>query len=228
MAKATERGARSEARVDTKATGGGRDATEGETKQAMSEARQQAQDKAHEVKEEAKERARDARHEAEARADHWTTSMGERADSVGRALRAAADRLRDEGETSMADMARDAASQVERMSGYLEDESPRDMLDDFEELGRKNPGAFVGSAFAVGLAAGRFLRASRSSGHDGQVERDARRVEQERTGLHSSRTRGASGLGQPEHPTTPARSERAAYPGPGAHAPEAGHPGRPT
>lgn len=227
MAKATESGAGTEARVDTEKTTGGRsDAAEGEAKQAMSEAKHQVEAKAAEVKEDVKERVRGAREEAEARADHWTTSMGGRADSLGRALRAAADRLREDGESSMADMAGDAASQVERMSGYLEDESPGDMLDDFEELGRRNPGAFVGSAFALGVVAGRFLRASRPDGGDGRTRDSDTRLRNRGTGERSS-------LGQPEHPATPAHPERTAYPQAsapqaGAHAPQPGQPGMPT
>lgn len=226
MGKATESGAETEARVDTeKTTGGRRDAADGEAKQAISEAKHQVEAKAAEVKEEVKERVRGVREEAETRADHWTTSVGGRADSLGRALRAAADRLREDGESSMADMAGDAASQVERMSGYLEDERPRDMLDDFEDLGRRNPGAFVGSAFALGLVAGRFLRASRTQGEDGRVRRSDSGRPTERTG-----ERGA--LGQPEHPATPARPERSTHlqtsaPQASTHAPQPNQPGRP-
>ena len=110
--------------------------------------------------------ARDLQHEAEERADRWTTSLGRQAESLARALRVARDSLWTEGEERMASMAGQAADQVDRMSGYLEDEDPAAMLDDLSALGRQNPGAFLGSAFTLGLAAGRFLRASSPEGAD--------------------------------------------------------------
>jgi hypothetical protein len=159
MAKATDE------RVTTGAeTKGGGGETGHEARETIGEARREAAAKVDDLKQEVKEGARDLRHQAEDRADRWTSQMGGRADSLGRALRAAADKLGEDGERSMADMARDAAGQVERMSGYLEDESPSTMLHDFQELGRRNPAAFVGSAFALGLVAGRFLRASSPDG----------------------------------------------------------------
>lgn len=111
--------------------------------------------------------AHEAREEAERRADRWTSSMGRRAESLSRALRAAEESLRSEGEDGMAAMAAEAANQVERMSGYLEDEDPSGMLHDMADIGRTNPGAFLGTAFTVGLAAGRFLRASEPVDGDG-------------------------------------------------------------
>lgn len=155
MAKASDEGVRTGA--ETKGNGG---QAKREAKEAMAEARREAAAKVEDVKQEVKQGARDLRHEAEDRADRWTSQMGQRVDSLGRALRAAADRLVEEGEGSMADVARDAAGQVERIGVYLGDESPSEMVHDFEDLGRRNPGAFVGGAFALGLMAGRFLRAS--------------------------------------------------------------------
>ena len=122
---------------------------------------------ANEIRERAKETAQDARDAAERRAGRWAASMGQRAETLSRALRAAEDSLRGEGEESMASMAGEAADQVERMSFYLEDENPSAMLHDMADLGRRNPGAFLGAAFTIGLAAGRFLRASEPTHGDG-------------------------------------------------------------
>lgn len=129
--------------------------------EAADDLKQKASETADQVREEAEARARKIRDDAERRAERLAGSLGRRGDSLARALGAAAASLREEGEGSMAGLADEAADQVRRMSGYLEDENPSAMLDDFEDLGRNHPGAFLGSAFTLGLAAGRFLRASR-------------------------------------------------------------------
>lgn len=116
------------------------------------------------VKEEAKAKARDLGRQAEEGAQRWASSVGRQAESLARALRVASDSLWVEGEERLASVVGDAADQVDRMSGYLEHEDPSGMLDDLADLGRRNPGAFLGSAFAMGLATGRFLRASSPNG----------------------------------------------------------------
>lgn len=152
--------ARSTGDISTR-EGSGKGAVETTEPSTKTQAKEAARGKVEEVKEETKAKARELGNEAEDRADRLTSSMGRRADSLARALGAAAETLRQEGEASMADMAGEAAEQVERVGGYLDDEDPSAMLEDFESLGQRNPGAFLGSAFAMGLAAGRFLRASR-------------------------------------------------------------------
>jgi hypothetical protein len=94
------------------------------------------------------------------RTERWTHSVGQRGDSLARALEAAARTLRDEGEGGMADLAQQAARQVGRMGGYLERGEPGTMVDDLEEMGRSNPAMFLGAAFAAGILGGRLLRAS--------------------------------------------------------------------
>jgi hypothetical protein len=120
------------------------------------------------LKEMARAKAHDLEHEAVERAERWTSSVGRQAESLARALRVARDSLWTEGQEQMASVMGQAADQVDRMSGYLEDEDPSAMLDDLADLGRRSPGAFLGSAFTMGLATGRFLRASSPSGDDSQ------------------------------------------------------------
>ena len=131
------------------------------------EPREQVKDQVRELKEEARSKARELKEEASERAERWATSMGRQSESLARALRAARDSLRTEGQERMASVVGQAADQVDRMSGYLEEENPSAILDDLADLGRQNPGAFLGSAFAMGLATGRFLRASSPNGHEG-------------------------------------------------------------
>jgi hypothetical protein len=112
------------------------------------------------IRDEARRMAGDVKEEAEERAERWSNTLGRRGESLARALHAASDTLRDEGEGGMAELAERAAEQVHRMGRYLEDEDPAGMMDDLEETGRSNPGAFLGVAFAAGVLGGRLLRAS--------------------------------------------------------------------
>jgi len=120
-----------------------------------------------ELADEASQVARDLRDEAESQADRWTRDLGKRGAGLARALESASATLRDEGDHRMAELADRAAEQVERMAGYLEQEDPRSLMDDLERLGRSNPAAFLGTAFAAGVMGGRFFRASGSEGGNG-------------------------------------------------------------
>ena len=135
---------------------------------------QEVRSRSGEMKEGVKAQARELRQEAEERAERWTSSVGHQAESLARALRVASDSLWTEGEERMASFVSQAAEQVDRMSGYFEDENPSGMIEDLEDLGRRNPGAFLGSAFAMGLAAGRFLRASTPNGRARSAEGSGR------------------------------------------------------
>lgn len=138
-----------------------------DAKARAQEVKEKARTKARELTDDARERVRGVRDEAEQKAQRWTANAGERTSSLARALHAASESLRDEGEPGMADMAGRAAEQVDRMSGYLEDEDPSAMLHDLEDMGRRHPGTFVGSTFAMGMILGRFLRSSSPRDGDG-------------------------------------------------------------
>src|SRR5262249_14241796 len=59
-----------------------------------------------------------------------------------------------------------AAEQIDRFSGYLRSHEPREIIEDAEGWARRNPAVFLGSAFALGLLASRFLK----SGMNGQSQ----------------------------------------------------------
>ncbi|HXH70984.1 MAG TPA: hypothetical protein VNI60_11700 [Pyrinomonadaceae bacterium] len=52
------------------------------------------------------------------------------------------------------------ARQVEQVSGYLEKKDFRELFKDVEVFARRNPAVFIGGAFALGIAAARFLKSS--------------------------------------------------------------------
>lgn len=82
--------------------------------------------------------------------------------SVATTLLQSGMQLRD-GEQPMAgEYIERAARQIERAAKYVENAEFRDMVDQVEDFARRRPAVFIGSAFAAGLLAARFLKNSRS------------------------------------------------------------------
>lgn len=131
-----------------------------DARQAAEGLKEAAREQAREVKETVSETAESVIETADRKADSWSSDLGERTQSLARALRSASGTLRAEGQTEISGMTESAADQIERMAGYLVDEDPRGMLDDLEDTARSNPTWFLGATFALGLLGGRLLRAS--------------------------------------------------------------------
>lgn len=131
------------------------------------EAKQEGLEKARELKAQGREAVEEVKEQAKERVDRGTSRAAERLDAVVRALGTAARQLEEEGEGSLASYTRQAASRVDRMTGYLREEDAPAMMADLEDMARTNPGTFIGTTFAAGLALGRFLRASSPEGHPG-------------------------------------------------------------
>jgi hypothetical protein len=55
-----------------------------------------------------------------------------------------------------------AADQIENWSRQLREKDIDELLSDVQTLARRQPGVFIGSAFAIGLLGARFLKSSRS------------------------------------------------------------------
>ncbi|PLS77925.1 MAG: hypothetical protein CYG59_21215, partial [Chloroflexi bacterium] len=83
--------------------------------------------------------------------------------NVAGALRQTSQQLRQQDQAGVTDYVDSAANQLERFSGYLQHTDVGDLLDDFERFARRQPTLFLGGAFALGLAAARFLKSSSRS-----------------------------------------------------------------
>lgn len=78
---------------------------------------------------------------------------------VAQALRQTGQHLRDEGAQPMlATYADRGAEQIERFGGYLSRRETSQLVEDVEQFARRQPLAFAGSAFALGMLAIRFIR----------------------------------------------------------------------
>jgi hypothetical protein len=100
-----------------------------------------------------------ARHQAfnklDSQRERAATGLGSMVD----ALRESGRQLEGQNAT-MASYVNGAASQLERFSGGIRDRDVNQIVRDVERFARQRPTIFLGSAFALGLVAARFLKSS--------------------------------------------------------------------
>jgi hypothetical protein len=94
--------------------------------------------------------------------DSRSTQAGQRLGDVADQAHQVSSTLRDQGNDSVAKLVDSAAQYTERAAGYLRDSSATTILDDLENLARKQPWAVAAGGLVLGFAAARVLRASRS------------------------------------------------------------------
>jgi hypothetical protein len=137
-----------------------------DTEGAISHARAQVGDTAAEVQEKARETAQEARVKAGDRVreevDTRSTQAGEQTRSMAQAIRRSGEQLRSEQKETPAKLLEGSADRAERLGSYLEQSSGDDLLRDVEDFARRQPWLVAAGAFALGLAASRFLKASSS------------------------------------------------------------------
>ena len=80
--------------------------------------------------------------------------------SVADAVRQTGRQLRDQQHDAVAQVVENAAAQLERFSNHLRTRSLDDLVSDAQRLARQQPAIFVGTSFAAGLVAARFIKAS--------------------------------------------------------------------
>jgi hypothetical protein len=88
-------------------------------------------------------------------------------DSVADAVRQTGRQLRDQQQGTVADVVERAAAQIDRFSAHLDERDVAELVGDVERLARRQPAAFIGGSFAIGLLAARFLRSSANTGDFG-------------------------------------------------------------
>ena len=91
-------------------------------------------------------------------------------DDLGGAIHRAADELRDRRDERTADWAEALSEQLRRASRYLADRDLRRIGDDLGAATRRRPGVAIGGLFVAGIAAARFLKASRERARDERPE----------------------------------------------------------
>lgn len=126
------------------------------------------------VTDKVRERAGDTVHEATSRGREAAEGQVEqRSNQAGEGLHDVADQardvsgtLRDQGNDTIARVVDQAAGYTERAADYLRNTSASTILDDVEDVARRQPWAVAGGALLLGFAAARVLTASRDKAHD--------------------------------------------------------------
>ena len=126
-----------------------------------SEAQEQGGAAVEEIKTVAQSATRQAQEASREFVQDQKENLAQKVDQYTEAMRAACERLRSEEGNVLLGPAQNAVDQLERMSGYLREKQPADVLDDLELYARRRPEVVFGGLFVVGLAAARFLKASR-------------------------------------------------------------------
>lgn len=126
--------------------------------------RDRAKDSVREAREKAmtqvRERTDSARQGATRMVDERKRTLADSVHALASAFDAAANSLSDGQQNRLADWSRELSGRAHRMASYLEEQDTRALVNDLEDTARRHPTAFMGTTFAAGLAAGRFLRST--------------------------------------------------------------------
>lgn len=115
------------------------------------------------LKSQVRERTDDAKHSVDRFATERKHTFAGTIEALATAFDSAASTLSEREERRLADWTREISGRARRLASYLEENDTRGLVTDLEGSAREHPAAFVGSSFAAGLAAGRFLRSSSRS-----------------------------------------------------------------
>lgn len=124
------------------------------------QAKESVRDAREQVKTQVRERSDQAKESASRAVDDRTHTLSEGVSAVAAAFDAAASSLGERQQERLAGWTRELSDRARRIASYLDESDARGLVTDLEGTARQHPTAFVGTSFAAGLAAGRFLRAS--------------------------------------------------------------------
>ncbi len=98
--------------------------------------------------------------------DRATDGLG----SVAQFVRQSTQQLRDQKQDAIAGYVEQAADQIDQFSRSLRNKDVSELIDDAQQLARKQPALFIGGAFVLGLIGARFLKSS-AQGNGGSSRR---------------------------------------------------------
>ena len=80
---------------------------------------------------------------------------------MAQAVRQSTQHLREQQYDTVAQFVERAADQIERFSNHLRERDLNDLVSEAQRFARQQPAVFIGSSFAAGMLAARFIKASR-------------------------------------------------------------------
>jgi hypothetical protein len=155
----TRSGGRENAAVGTEQASPG-SGSEGANAGMGGAAREQVRQAKDKVLDQARTTFRDARDKAGSTLSQSRQQAAEQIGGIGTAFRRTSQTLREEDQARFADVADNVARQIDRVADYLRESDGRTIARDLESLARRQPALVFAGAFAVGLAAARFLKSS--------------------------------------------------------------------
>jgi hypothetical protein len=127
--------------------------------------KEQAADLGRKATEGARDVATQAQSQARNRLEQGKQEAATTLSSVASTLLQSGMQLRDGQQGVAGEYVERAARQIERAANYMQNADVRQMVNEVEDFARRRPAVFVGSAFAAGLLAARFLKSSRTNQH---------------------------------------------------------------
>jgi hypothetical protein len=89
--------------------------------------------------------------------------------SLAQAVRQSTESLRGNEQPTVAQYAENAAGHLEHWSNRLRDREVKDLVQDAQRFARRQPAIFIGTAFAAGLLAARFIKSSSNNNQYGRA-----------------------------------------------------------
>jgi hypothetical protein len=123
-------------------------------------AREQIRQARDQVVDQARTTLRTARDRAGSSLNEGRRQAAEQIGGIGSAFHRTGEQLRAEDQARFADFADSVGRQIDHVASYLRDSDGRTMTRDLETLARRQPALVFAGAFALGLAAARFLKSS--------------------------------------------------------------------
>jgi len=116
------------------------------------------------ISRQAHDAARQAKERVSGMAEEQMSAASQHLETFAQAIRKASDDLAANEQTTAARLVQQAAGGLESLSRTISNSSLDDMIGSVRQFGRQNPVAFVGGALLIGVALGRFFRASSERG----------------------------------------------------------------
>lgn len=136
----------------------------------MTSTQEQAQEVAAQAKEKAGEATQQARGRVRDQVDQRSTQAGERVTAQASDVRTVASTLREQGKEQPAKIAEQAADRVEQLGSYLTGANADKLIDDLEDIARRQPAALAFGGLALGFLASRFLKASSAQRYQARTQ----------------------------------------------------------
>ena len=154
---------------------------------AVEQGKQAAQEQAGKLSDRAQSMARE-------QVDQRSTQAGEQVSTVATDVRNVGERLREDGKEGPAKIADQFADRAEQAGTYLTESDGQTILNDIEDLGRRQPWLALAGGIAFGIASARLLKAS-------SAQRYASR--EQNLGTRPTQPVRSPAMGAPTQPATP-------------------------